>query len=168
MKSSFKINTPAKILTIVDKLFNDKFLDFTYLTSKLNICESLLSKTIKNKIDNHPTPEIERNLTILIEHCLDPIREKFGKPITVTSGYRCEKLNELVGGKSNSQHLRGEAADLVGNTNVETKEIFDIAKQLGNYDQLLFETNGKGSKWVHISYKKTGNRKQCIDNYNVK
>ena len=130
------------------------------------LCKS--NTAIKNKIDNYPTPEIERNLTILIEHCLDPIREKFGKPITVTSGYRCEKLNKLVGGKSNSQHLRGEAADLVGNTNVETKEIFEIAKQVGNYDQLLFEINGKGSKWVHISYKKTGNRKQYIDNYNVK
>lgn len=130
------------------------------------LCKS--DTAIRKKIDNHPTPEIENNLKTLIEECLDPIREKYGKPITVTSGYRCDRLNREVGGKSNSQHLKGEAADLVGNTNVKTKEIFDIAKQLGNYDQLLFETNGKGSKWVHISYKKTGNRKQCIDNYNVK
>ena len=64
------------------------------------LCKS--NTAIKNKIDNHSTPEIEKNLTILIEHCLDPIREKFGKPITVTSGYRCEKLNKLVGGKPNS------------------------------------------------------------------
>ena len=120
------------------------------------------------KRDNHPTSEIERNLTILIEHCLDPIREKFGKPITVTSGYRCEKLNKLVGGKPNSQHLKGQAADLVGDTNAKTKEIFEIAKQLGNFDQLLFERNSKGSIWVHISYKDSGNRKQCIDNYTVK
>ena len=130
------------------------------------LCKS--NTAIKNKIDNHPTPEIERNLTILIEHCLDPIREKFGKPITVTSGYRCEKLNKLVGGKPNSQHLKGQAADLVGDTNAKTKEIFEIAKQLGNFDQLLFERNSKGSIWVHISYKDSGNRKQCIDNYTVK
>lgn len=130
------------------------------------LCKS--NTAIKNKIDNHPTPEIEKNLTILIEHCLDPIREKFGKPITVTSGYRCEKLNKLVGGKPNSQHLKGQAADLVGDTNTKTKEIFEIAKQLGNFDQLLFEKNSKGSIWVHISYKDSGNRKQCIDNYNVK
>ena len=50
----------------------------------------------------------------------------------------------------------------------KTKEIFEIAKQLGNFDQLLFEKNSKGSIWVHISYKDSGNRKQCIDNYNVK
>ena len=130
------------------------------------LCKS--NTAIKNKIDNHPTPEIEKNLTILIEHCLDPIREKFGKPITVTSGYRCEKLNKLVGGKPNSQHLKGQAADLVGDTNTKTKEIFEIAKQLGNFDQLLFEKNSKGSIWVHISYQDSGNRKQCIDNYNVK
>ena len=130
------------------------------------LCKS--NTAIKNKIDNHPTPEIEKNLTILIEHCLDPIREKFGKPITVTSGYRCEKLNKLVGGKPNSQHLKGQAADLVGDTNTKTKEIFEIAKQLGNFDQLLFEKNSKGSIWVHISYKDSGNRKQCIDNYKVK
>ena len=130
------------------------------------LCKS--NTAIKNKIDNHPTPEIEKNLTILIEHCLDPIREKFGKPITVTSGYRCEKLNKLVGGKPNSQHLKGQASDLVGDTNTKTKEIFEIAKQLGNFDQLLFEKNSKGSIWVHISYKDSGNRKQCIDNYNVK
>ena len=130
------------------------------------LCKS--NTAIKNKIDNHPTPEIEKNLTILIEHCLDPIREKFGKPITVTSGYRCEKLNKLVEGKPNSQHLKGQAADLVGDTNTKTKEIFEIAKQLGNFDQLLFEKNSKGSIWVHISYKDSGNRKQCIDNYNVK
>lgn len=130
------------------------------------LCKS--NTAIKNKIDNHPTSEIERNLTILIEHCLDPIREKFGKSITVTSGYRCEKLNKLVGGKPNSQHLKGQAADLVGDTNAKTKEIFEIAKQLGNFDQLLFERNSKGSIWVHISYKDSGNRKQCIDNYTVK
>ena len=130
------------------------------------LCKS--NTAIKNKIDNHPTTEIEKNLTILIEHCLDPIREKFGKPITVTSGYRCEKLNKLVGGKPNSQHLKGQAADLVGDTNTKTKEIFEIAKQLGNFDQLLFEKNSKGSIWVHISYKDSGNRKQYIDNYNVK
>ena len=130
------------------------------------LCKS--NTAIKNKIDNHPTPEIEKNLTILIEHCLDPIREKFGKPITVTRGYRCEKLNKLVGGKPNSQHFKGQAADLVGDTNTKTTEIFEIAKQLGNFDQLLFEKNSKGSIWVHISYKDSGNRKQCIDNYNVK
>ena len=96
---------------------------------------------------------------------LDKIRERYGKPIVVTSGYRCPELNKAVGGVKSSQHVKGEAADLVGENKAETKKIFEIAKEIGNYDQLLFETNKAGSVWVHISYKASGNRKMCIDNY---
>lgn len=119
-------------------------------------------------INNTPSKEIADKLHVLITECLDPIREKCGFPITVTSGYRCEKLNKKVGGVSNSQHVKGEAADLIGKNDEQTRKIFEVAKSLGNFDQLLFEKNvSSGKKWVHISYKKTGNRKQCIDNYNV-
>ena len=102
---------------------------------------------------------------------IDKIREKYGKPITVTSGYRCPELNRAVGGAVNpdgtpkSQHCKGEAADLIGENKAETKKIFDIAKELGNYDQLLFETNKGGSVWVHISYKASGNRKIINENF---
>lgn len=99
---------------------------------------------------------------------MDPIREKFGKPITVTSGYRCEKLNKEVGGVSNSDHKFGYAADLVGDTNAKTREIFEIAKKLNVYTQLLYEKNKRGSIWVHISYNPNSTKHQCIDNYNVK
>ena len=130
------------------------------------LCKS--STAIKMKIDNTPSEEIKRNLTILIEECLDPIREKFGKPITVTSGYRCEKLNKEVGGVPNSDHKFGYAADLVGDTNTKTREIFEIAKKLNVYTQLLYEKNKRGSIWVHISYNPKSTKHQCIDNYNVK
>ena len=116
-------------------------------------------------INNTPTGDVKRKLELLIDKCLDPIREKYGKPITVSSGYRNYLVNQLVGGKDTSQHLKAEAADLVGSNDKETRRIFEIAKELGNYDQLLFERNKKGSVWVHISYKAEGNRKQCIDNY---
>lgn len=121
-------------------------------------------------IDNTPTPEIRAKLNTLIS-VLDKIREQYGKPITVTSGYRCPELNMAVGGAVNpdgtpkSQHCKGEAADLIGENKAETKKIFGIAKELGNYDQLLFETNKDGGVWVHISYKASGNRNMCIDNY---
>ena len=118
-------------------------------------------------INNTPTGDVKRSLELLIDKCLDPIREKYGKPITVSSGYRNYLVNQLVGGKATSQHLKGEASDIVGNNDKETRRIFEIAKELGNYDQLLFERNKKGSVWVHISYKAEGNRKQCIDNYIV-
>ena len=115
-------------------------------------------------IDNTPTPEIRAKLNTLIS-ALDKIREQYGKPIFVTSGYRCPMLNKAVGGVNSSQHVKGEAADLVGRNDNETRKIFETAKALGNFDQLLYEKNSKGSIWVHISYKASGNRTMCIDNY---
>ena len=115
-------------------------------------------------IDNTPAPEICAKLNTLIS-ALDKIREQYGKPIFVTSGYRCPELNKAVGGVNSSQHVKGEAADLVGRNDDETRKIFETAKALGNFDQLLYEKNSKGSIWVHISYKSSGNRTMCIDNY---
>lgn len=66
----------------------------------------------KQGIDNTPSAEVTANLTALVDKVLDPLREIYGKPIYVSSGYRCPKLNKAVGGVSNSQHLKGEAADL--------------------------------------------------------
>lgn len=129
------------------------------------LCKS--NTAIKNHIENTPTVEIEHNLITLIEQCLDPIREVFGKPITVTSGYRCEKLNKLVGGKSTSFHLTGCAADIVGDTNAKTYEIFKIAKKLGTYTECLFETNKRGAKWLHIAFDPSSGKHVCIDNYKV-
>ena len=115
-------------------------------------------------IDNTPTPEIRAKLNTLIS-VLDKIREQYGKPIFVTSGYRCPELNKAVGGVNSSQHVKGEAADLVGINDDETRKIFETAKAFGQFDQLLYEKNSKGNIWVHISYKASGNRKMCIDNY---
>ena len=71
------------------------------------------SITAKNKgIDNTPSIEIKKNLKALVDNILDPLREAYGKPITVTSGYRCPKLNTAVKGAKNSQHIKGQAADI--------------------------------------------------------
>lgn len=132
-----------------------------------NIKELSYSRIAAEKgINNTPNSDIKRNLELLIDKCLDPIRQAYGKSIMVSSGYRNYLVNQLVGGKSTSQHLKGEAADIVGNNEKETIRIFEIAKQ-GNYDQLLFERDKKGNVWVHISCKAEGNRHQCIDNYIV-
>jgi len=131
-----------------------------------NIKELSYSRIAAEKgINNTPNSDAKRSLELLIDKCLDPIRQAYGKPVTVSSGYRNYLVNQLVGGKPASQHLKGEAADIVGSNEKETKRIFEIAKEQGNFDQLLFEKNNKGSVWVHISYKAEGNRHQCIDNY---
>ena len=122
------------------------------------LCESGTAKT--HNIDNTPAEEIKINLRNLVDNCLDVIREKYGKPITVSSGYRCPALNKIVRGASTSQHTKGQAADLKGKTRQENEIIFNIIKQLGCYDQLINEYN---FSWIHVSYvdgKK--NRKQIL------
>ena len=117
-------------------------------------------------IRNIPDLDVCDNLLTLITECLNPIREAYGHPIRVSSGYRCEALNRTVGGVITSQHIKGQAADLVGIDDTETAEIFKIAERLGVYDQLLFEKSGC-KRWVHISHKKSGDRKIKNANYEV-
>lgn len=65
-----------------------------------------------HSIQNVPSAEAVRNLELLVSRVLDPLREAWGGPIIITSGYRCEALNARVGGVKNSYHTRGMAADI--------------------------------------------------------
>ena len=111
------------------------------------------SATAKRKgIDNSPSMQVRANLAALVENVLDPLREAYGKPIVVTSGYRCEKLNRAVGGAASSQHVKGQAADIrsVQDTPEENKNLFDLIVKLGlPFDQLI---NEYGYDGVHVSY----------------
>ena len=75
-----------------------------YFTIK-ELCKS--NTAIKYGIDNTPTPEVEQNLIALIENVLDPLREAWGSPIIINSGYRCPILNKAVGGSKTSSHMSG-------------------------------------------------------------
>lgn len=112
-------------------------------------------------LENNPSPEVIENLENLVDKVLDPLREKYGKPITVTTGYRSAKVNARVGGKGNSQHLTGEAADITGGSAEENKKIFELIQSMNlPFDQLIDECN---FRWVHVSSKKSGiNRKQIL------
>lgn len=111
-------------------------------------------------ISNVPNAEQTANLTCLIQSLLDPAREKLGMPITVSSGFRCPEVNKKVGGVGNSQHLNGEAVDLVCKDNAK---LFNILKTM-TFDQLIWEKgNSIQPAWVHVSLKRIGtNRKQVI------
>ena len=117
------------------------------------LAEMTKSATAQRKgIKNDPSIQVCKSLTALIEKVLDPLREAYGKPIIVTSGYRCEKLNKAVGGAASSQHVKGEAADIrsVQDTPEENKKLFDLIVKLGlPFDQLI---NEYGYDWVHVSY----------------
>lgn len=115
----------------------------------------------RSKINNTPTKQEEANLIALVENILDPLREAYGKPIIVTSGFRCERLNKLVNGSKTSQHRTGQAADIrtVEDTVEENKKLFDLVQELNlPFDQLIDEYN---YDWVHVSYSPR-NRKQIL------
>lgn len=109
----------------------------------------------KRNIDNTPTPEVLSNLTLLRDRVLNPAREALGVTVYVNSGYRCPELNAAVGGTATSQHTTGEAADITTKSRKRNQQLFAILIQQGNFDQLIWEGNGK---WIHVSYCETANR----------
>ena len=122
------------------------------------------SEAIKRSIDNTPPTDVRIKLVHLIDKCLDPIREAWGKPIIVNSGFRCPTLNAAVGGKANSQHKTGEAADITAGSVAENKKLFTLIKGLVengelSVDQCIDENN---YRWIHVSYKNQGNRSQFL------
>lgn len=138
------------------------------LTEHFTLSEFVRSETATNKhIDNTPSQEVVDNLRALCRNVLEPARLAFCAPIYITSGYRCTALNKAVGGKPTSQHLRGEAADLQVRGVENLRKLYKFIKDHGVFDQLLYESNKAGAKWIHVSYKASGNRRQAIDNYNV-
>ncbi|MFI3303280.1 MAG: D-Ala-D-Ala carboxypeptidase family metallohydrolase [Rikenellaceae bacterium] len=111
-------------------------------------------------IDNTPVGETKETLERLIDRLLDPVREKWGAPITVNSGYRSPALNVAVGGVATSQHTKGEAADITAGSPEKNRQLFDIvAASDFDFDQLIDEQN---YTWLHISYKSEGGRRQIL------
>lgn len=105
-------------------------------------------------IDNTPPASCVENLHRLMDY-LDLVREAYGKPIRVSSGYRCPQLNALVGGVSSSQHKQGLAADLVV---PDLEHLMDVIRKLGGFDQLIDERPNGGSRWVHVSVAPKGGK----------
>lgn len=121
------------------------------------------SHTARRKgIDNTPNAAQRVALTALVANILDPLREAYGKPIVVTSGFRCPRLNRAVGGVAKSQHMKGEAADIrtLSDRPSDNKKLFDLIIKLGlPYDQCIDEY---GYNWIHVSYTSQGNRRQVL------
>ena len=93
------------------------------------------------------------NLRTLCVEVLEPLRAYAGKPIVISSGYRCPALNRAVGGASQSQHLRGEAADLHLPSTAEGRAWFRWLMDNTTFDQLIWEHNRQGTCWIHVSCK---------------
>lgn len=111
-------------------------------------------------IANRCKSEHVANLTALVDNVLDPLREWYGKPVMVNSGYRCPELNAKVKGSNTSQHLSGQAADIDTGDRGQNKLLFEYIRKHLPFDQLIDESN---FAWVHVSYRADGkNRKQIL------
>lgn len=137
------------------------------ISKNFTLEELTASATAKAKgISNNPGQTDIVNLCGLVHNVLQPLRDWWGKEVKIGSGYRSLALNRAVGGVSNSQHMKGEAADLCIDGDMQKgKSWFQFIKQHCEFDQLIMEHNAKGTYWVHVSYRCDGkNRKQVINN----
>lgn len=138
-----------------------------HLTEHFTIEEFERSTTaLRMGIDNKMPRKYIFSSTILCELVLEPLRMHFGTPVVISSGYRCENLNHLVGGSSTSQHMRGEAVDISLNDKSELRRWFEYIKRNCDFDQLIEERASKtsGNWWIHVSCKPdfTNNRHQVL------
>lgn len=111
-------------------------------------------------VNNRCKQEHVTALIALVDNVLDPLREWYGKPLVVSSGYRCPELNKAVKGSATSQHMTGEAVDIDTGDRQQNKLLFEYIKKNLPFDQLIDESN---FAWVHVSFRADGkNRKQVL------
>jgi hypothetical protein len=137
------------------------------ISPNLNLAEITRSDTAKRHgIDNTPTAEHLENFKLLADKVFEPIREHFKTPIFISSGYRSKALNDFIKGSLSSQHCKGQAIDIDmdgSNGEVTNRMVFDYIKNKLDFDQLIWEFGTDfNPDWVHVSYAKTGNRKQKL------
>lgn len=130
------------------------------LSKNLTLAEVTKSATAKRKgISNEPTIEDMENLKAIAQNIFQPLRDHFGCPIGISSGYRSMDLNRAIGGSSSSQHCKGEALDIDCDIfgGLSNREVFEYIKEHLIFDQLIWEFgNDSDPDWVHVSYKRIG------------
>jgi len=133
------------------------------LSEHFTLAEMTRSQTAaKRGIDNVPDDEAMANLKALCVNVLEPIRAHFNKPVTVTSGFRSAELNRMIGSAPNSQHGRGEAAD-IEIAGVDNDDLYNYITRHLKFDQLiaeLLERDDGRAGWIHVSYTKTNRMQQ--------
>lgn len=132
------------------------------------MCEFLDSETARrNKVVNmFLCAEHIDNVLAMVDDVLDPLREMFGKPILINSGYRVPELNLMVGGEANSMHKVGMAVDITAINPIENMHLFNLLSSNFEFDQVIIYVRDNIVRFIHISYcPNGGNRHQIIRRY---
>lgn len=133
------------------------------LSKHFKLSEFTKSSTAKKyHIDNTPTVEVISNLQALCQNVLEPLREYFNTPIIISSGYRFPTLNNHPNarGATNSQHMKGEAADLHLPSIAIGRKWVEYLLEYGHFDHLIWEHDSSGNYWIHVSFKRIGKNRQ--------
>lgn len=126
------------------------------LSKNFRLSEFLVTST---GIANIPTKEVIDNIQKLVDNVLQPLRELYGKPIIITSGYRSPKVNKAVGGSTTSGHMLGTAADITAGHRHLNEKLYNIIRDNFEFRQLIDEYN---FQWVHIEYREGDNKGQLL------
>ena len=115
---------------------------------------------VRYAIDNSIPENLKNNVARLVDNVLDPLREAWGRPLAVSSGYRCPALNRAVGGSATSHHMDGMAADITTGNKVDNRRLFQLIINLGlPFTQLIDE---RDFSWVHVSYDPENVKRQVL------
>lgn len=130
-----------------------KYTDRQHLSDHFTLFEFTRSGyAIENELDNIPNASQIASMKALCRNILEPLRQQFG-PIIISSGFRSPEVNRGVGGAQSSQHLRGEAADIVINGRDDANAKFGFIMRNLDFDQLILEPIGSiNPRWIHVSY----------------
>ena len=133
------------------------------LSKNFSLEEMCRSNTARVKgLPNVPNAEQVKNLQQLCKNVLQPLRDHLGKPVVINSGFRSQAVNMAVGGTNNSQHMKGEAADIKCKDYPYAKKIYAWIMDNLKFDQVILERKGN-AVWVHVSYRANGkNRQQAL------
>jgi hypothetical protein len=129
-------------------------------TPNFSLHELLLTNHRKFDEEQYNPPQaIIESLRALSVNILQPLRDALGSPVNLNSGYRCPSLNTAIKGSRNSQHVTGQAADIVDHNNGNEFLFRKIIELNLPFDQLINEFD---YRWVHVSYDPTRNRRQIL------
>lgn len=131
------------------------------ISKHISYAESIHSdKAIKLKLDNTPNSEQLANMKEVALMCFEPVREWYGKPITINSFFRSLEVNKAVKGSTTSDHMKGCSIDLTAGSKEENLKLFTWMKSNLIFDQLIWENEGE---WIHVSFRKGQNRNQVLN-----
>ena len=134
------------------------------ISKHFTLNELMKSQTaLRLGLDNTPDHDALEALAALCENVLEPVREHYGLPVIVSSGYRSPAVNKAIGSKSTSQHTKGEAAD-IEIPGIDNLELYYWIAVNADFDQAILEyyTGEASSGWVHVSYAGHENRRQTL------